>query len=300
MKKGIIALLLVALLSGSQLASTGAVWGSGDQHIGPYKVATAATEITVASEKEMVSALYTGFLNREDKIVINYSIPDYKLDIDELYKKALAIDDKATAKDNDYLAYSVKGWNAVWTSSGRKSTLELDTRYNTTPEEERILDAKIKSALQELKLDGVSGYKKVRSIHDYIINRVSYDSSLQGVTAYDAMIEQSAVCEGYSILAYRMFTEAGVECRIISGTGNGVPHAWNIVKIKGKWYNIDLTWDDPISSDGKPMLTNDYFLKNTKDFKGHKRDAEYKTDAFVKAYPISKTSYKLPKLKSAE
>ncbi len=93
--------------------------------------------------------------------------------------------------------------------------------------------------------------------------------------------------------AYRMFTEAGLECRIITGKGNGEDHAWNIVKVNGKWYNIDLTWDDPVSSDGKAMLVYDCFLKSTKDFKGHKRDAEYKTEEFVKAYPISKTSYKM-------
>jgi transglutaminase/protease-like cytokinesis protein 3 len=91
--------------------------------------------------------------------------------------------------------------------------------------------------------------------------------------------------------AYRMFTEAGLEARIISGIGNGASHAWNIVKVEGKWYNIDLTWDDPLSYNGEAVLTYDYFLKNTKEFSDHRRDAEYRTDQFLKNYTIAKTSY---------
>ena len=42
------------------------------------------------------------------------------------------------------------------------------------------------------------------------------------------------------------------------GIGNGGGHAWNKVKVDGSWYNIDLTWDDPVSS--RPILSYDYFL----------------------------------------
>ena len=87
-----------------------------------------------------------------------------------------------------------------------------------------------------------------------------------------------------------MFNEAEIPCRIIIGTANGGNHAWNIVKVDEKWYNIDLTCDDPISPDGKPVLTYNYFLKNDTDFKNHIRDTDFKTKSFLKTYPIAKIS----------
>ena len=68
-------------------------------------------------------------------------------------------------------------------------------------------------------------------------------------------------------------------------------HGWNIVKVDGNWYNIDLTWDDPITKSGKHVIRYDYFLKNAKEFSDHKRNPEYNTKAFLKAYPIAKVSY---------
>ena len=252
----------------------------------------AATEVQVDSEKELINTIYTALLNRQNTITIKYTLPKYELNLNELFDEVLSIDRKKNAKDGDYLRYSIKSWSAEARMVGRDTTLWIKAKYKTTQKEEKAVDKKVKSVLKALELEEASDYDKVKAIHDYIINRVSYDTKLTKASAYDALMDKSAVCEGYSMLAYRMFTEAGLESRIISGTGNGGPHAWNIVKVEGKWYNIDLTWDDPIRSDGKPMLVYDYFLKSTKDFKGHKRDSAFTTDKFVKTYPIAKTSYK--------
>jgi transglutaminase/protease-like cytokinesis protein 3 len=42
-------------------------------------------------------------------------------------------------------------------------------------------------------------------------------------------------------------------------------HVWNYVYLDGKWLHLDLTWDDPIYSNGKNSLTHDYFLINTEE-----------------------------------
>lgn len=48
------------------------------------------------------------------------------------------------------------------------------------------------------------------------------------------------------LLFYMMAISAGLECRFVSGTADGGGHAWNQVKVNGKWYYIDCTWDDPV------------------------------------------------------
>ena len=57
-------------------------------------------------------------------------------------------------------------------------------------------------------------------------------------TAYAAMINKTAVCQGYASLLYRLLLECGVDCRVVTGYGNGGRHAWNIVEVDGKYYNV--------------------------------------------------------------
>ncbi len=293
MRKKLIAILIIMLMSGS-ITEAGVLPGLADVDLFHVSArAEAATEVTINDEKALIKTLYQTLLSREEKITIKHSIPDYRIDLNDLLAKVYDIDDEKTAKDSDYLKFSIESWGYSGKTIGNNATLNFRFTYKTTLKEEKEVDKKVKSALKGMELEDASDYEKVKKIHDYIIKRVSYDNTLKKVSAYDALIDKSAVCEGYSMLAYRMFTEAGLKCKIIVGTGNGGPHAWNIVKVEDKWYNIDLTWDDPISSDGKPMLVYDFFLKSTKDFKDHKRYEEYKAEEFVKTYPISKTSYKM-------
>ncbi|MDF2513814.1 MAG: Transglutaminase-like superfamily [Herbinix sp.] len=214
---------------------------------------------------------------------------------DDVILMATDIDQKDTSKDGDYLLYSLSSWGRRWkfTWGGgylESASLTVDVVYSSTLKQEKKVDTKIKSVLDSLKLEGKSDYSKVKAIHDYIIKRVSYDFTYEKYSAYNALIEKSSVCRGYVSLAYRMFTDAGIECRII-GT---LDHAWNIVKVNGKWYNIDLTWDDPNRSKG-PQVIYDYFLKNAASFRDHTGYKEIMTKEFTAKYPIAKDSYKLEK-----
>ncbi len=214
---------------------------------------------------------------------------------DDVIQMATDIDQKDTSKDGDYLMYSLIGWRYSWEFKKgggyiEKASLTVNVLYSSTLKQEKMVDTKIKSVLDSLKLEGKSDYSKVKAIHDYIIKRVSYDFTYEKYSAYNALIEKSSVCRGYASAAYRMFTDAGIECRII-GT---VDHTWNIVKVNGKWYNIDLTWDDPNKSKG-PQVIYDYFLKNAAGFKDHAGYKEIMTKEFTSKYPIAKDSYKLKK-----
>jgi transglutaminase/protease-like cytokinesis protein 3 len=252
-----------------------------------------ASREILSTKKQVSEEIRKGLLGRKEKIKVSmkYSVLKKIQDMKTFLEEIETEDDKTTAKDADYLQYSIKQWHTKtsWVEGG-EATITLNVIYKCSNEEEKKLDKEIKSAIKTLELTEKSDYEKVKAIHDYIINRVSYDTTLIGNSAYDALINKSAVCEGYAMAAYRMFTEAGLEARIISGFGNGVPHAWNIVKVEGKWYNIDLTWDDPVTSNGTSVITYDYFLKNAKDFSDHRSNTEYRTDKFLKEYIISETS----------
>ena len=166
--------------------------------------------------------------------------------------------------------------------------------YFSTAEQEEKLTNAVKSALKSLNVDEKTDEEKVIAIHNYICDHVDYDydglsdsTNTVKYTAYGALCNGKAVCNGYAVLFYRMCKEAGLSVRIISGTANGGSHAWNIVRVGDVYYNVDTTWDGQDS-----QILDHYLLKSEKDFSAdHTRSAEYTTEAFNDAYPMALNSY---------
>lgn len=265
---------------------------------------------TFTSKDELLDAIRMNLMMHQTGVTFttNRAVMNALGGGNSLFDKAVGIDKKDTSKDGDYLSLLInsisQSWSCAYTirtqPNGTKETIQADTdkatltinvQYETTLAQERIVDSKVAGIIKSLKLTGASDYTKVKKIHDYIINKSSYDTTYQKFSAYNLLVDKTSVCEGYTLTAYRMFLDAGLECRIISGKGNGEAHAWDIVKVNGAWYNIDLTWDDPLTNTRVPMLQYDYFLKNEKAFSDHIRATEFTTPEFLAAYPIAANSY---------
>lgn len=108
-------------------------------------------------------------------------------------------------------------------------------------------------------------YTKIKTIHDYIINHTEYDKdfSMAGL-AYGALAKGRAKCDGYSQAFNYICSRAGI--RVINVIGYaGESHMWNKVYYNKNWYNIDVTFDDPVSN-YKENLTYDYFMVDDKTF----------------------------------
>lgn len=106
-----------------------------------------------------------------------------------------------------------------------------------------------------------SDYKKVRYINDYIVRHTAYKlkSKESPYTPYSILFNREGVCEGYALTAYLLLQAADVEVRYISGKAGGGLHAWNLVKLKGNWYHLDTTWNDPVPN--RPdEVQEDYLL----------------------------------------
>ena len=201
-----------------------------------------------------------------------------------------------TGQEGDALKYGGIGYSVSTTSysDAARVTYTYYMNYYTTAEQEKQLTSAVTSALASLNLNGKTEAEKVVAIHNYICDHVDYDydglsdsSNTVKYTAYGALCNGKAVCNGYAVLFYRMCKEAGLSVRIISGTANGGSHAWNIVRVGDVYYNVDTTWD------GQDSQTLDhYLLKSEKDFSAdHARSEEYTTEALNAAYPMALNSY---------
>ena len=103
------------------------------------------------------------------------------------------------------------------------------------------------------RLNGID-YNKIMHAHDWIINNLQYEQNITNNNVYNlygALIEKSAVCEGYAEALKYILDEVNIPCVLVSGTatnseGKTERHEWNYVQLYGKWYAIDSTWDDPV------------------------------------------------------
>ena len=105
----------------------------------------------------------------------------------------------------------------------------------------------VKAAAKEI-LSGISDsmteYEKALYIHDALAAHITYEASDNAHDIYGALVEGKAVCEGYAEAYQYLLREAGIQSYVVTGTGNGGSHAWNYVRLDGKYYQVDLTWND--------------------------------------------------------
>lgn len=176
--------------------------------------------------------------------------------------------------------------NAI--NSGSTSDLNSD---------ELALYKKLSALAKEL--NGKKEYDTVKNIHDYIVLNTLYPMSYSGNsihTVSSALNEGKAVCDGYSKLFYFLCKMNGIDCVLVTGTATDSTnytedHAWNKVKINGKWYAIDVTWDDPCP-DEKGRVLYDYFLVTDEDMnRNHKTSMKNLPEATSKDLGIIYNKY---------
>lgn len=171
-----------------------------------------------------------------------------------------------------------------------------------------------KKVVGKIITTGMTEFEKAKAIHDYLVINVDYDyeNYLNNTipraryTAEGALRDGYAVCAGYALAFKLLCEQAGMECDYVVGSAGGY-HAWNQVKVDGKWYNVDVTWDDPVSKgkafDDHSHNRYSYFLISdelmNKDHKAHNAKHTCPSSLNEKAYevgaPWATTSYRLVK-----
>lgn len=87
-------------------------------------------------------------------------------------------------------------------------------------------------------------YDKLKFFHDYLVKNCENDTeSPYSDTIYGTLVQKKALCEGYAKTFSYLCNLAGIENTIVTGLTQ-VPHMWNMVKLGGNWYHVDVTWDD--------------------------------------------------------
>ena len=120
-------------------------------------------------------------------------------------------------------------------------------------------------------------YQDIKMVHDYLIDTIEYDETISKPNIYNmygALVNRLCVCEGYARSFKYILDSMGIPTIIVVGTGtnsNGQTerHAWNYVLCDGRWYAVDVTWDDPVARGGAQVTAQDkvkYFMKSGAEF----------------------------------
>ena len=177
----------------------------------------------------------------------------------EIFWTALNVNALVTKDENgNVVAYTLYIFNLYDNAEINSKKAEIDDKVNAITNQ----------------MSAYSDLRKVYEIHDYICDNVTYDHSIDGKSMpfstidpntdfddyvldqskvirnnvryyeshsiYGALINGTAVCEGYAKLAKLLFNKSGIESGIITSE----THGWNYVKVNGNYYELDTTWDD--------------------------------------------------------
>lgn len=108
-------------------------------------------------------------------------------------------------------------------------------------------------------------WKQLLLLHDDLVRSIVYEASQdqQYNNVYSALVGKTTLCQGYAQSFQMIAQSLGFEVMMVMGESDGVGHAWNIVKLDGQYYHIDVTFDDPVPDSGSARpIQHVHFLRS--------------------------------------
>lgn len=118
-----------------------------------------------------------------------------------------------------------------------RTTAEVTVNDAARPSVTQIVNNALAQCRQETN---GSEYDMALWLHDWTLDQLEYDHSLNWCSAESGLTRHQGTCESYQRIYSKLLDVAGIANGRITGNG----HTWNAVKIDGKWCQMDLTWDD--------------------------------------------------------
>lgn len=230
---------------------------------------------TVIKDKEIKRVPYSGIRIKSDRLTVFSSLGTER---QEIYKKLLAATEEFTTGwidlgklDGDFKSDISAAFQALcddypemfWLPSAyllsHTETGEIAVMFEGKSESYTLsyLASKTEAQSMKVRLEEVvnsvtaatkslsSQFEAELYIHDFICNNTAYNINGKYIySAYGALVDKNAVCEGYSRAFALLCSKAGINSFLVRGVSKGQNHMWNTVSIDNAWYNIDVTWDD--------------------------------------------------------
>ncbi len=225
--------------------------------------------VTSAAYKEVEAVI----LEAVDAMKTTCNLAPYEVDSDDF---KIYVEEIFNSNPRYFYLYSFSWYASQTTGYVTTVVIEYDEEY-TKSEVKSMLkeyDAAVNAVLQGISASWTD-MEKMLYLNDYFARNCAYDTIVYTnpdaasdliFSAYGVLVNKSAVCQGYALAYYELAEQLGIPCQLV--TSNSINHAWNMVKINNKYYQVDVTWDDP-TYDTAGWAWHEYFMKSTKYLKAN-------------------------------
>ena len=175
----------------------------------------------------------------------------------------------------------------IYDTSAIRAAWETGDEDGLSDKDAAILE-QCRAVLGELITEDMTDFQKELAVHDWIVEHGSYDQTVHnnpghsGRTGYrdpyGILVGGYGNCLGYSTTFQLLMDLCDVECITVVGASfdSMEDHAWNMVRLDGAWYCVDVTWDDPTMGNGNTnsVVRHRYFNVTSQ----HMRDTDHQWD----------------------
>lgn len=234
-----------------------------------YEFAQIVTDFTADSKQDLVNILYTIIDSGTDNFTF-YCSENYHSCLNDVTD--LSNDVNVLAALNNFV-HPFNSYSKLYLSTNKSGKIEVEIEKLYTKEEINYINNEINEIEKKTINSATSIKDKIKAFHDYIINNTKYDSkraeliknniftdnTLASHKANGVLKNKLAICSGYTDIMTIYLNKLGINNYKISN----ISHIWNLLYIDSAWVHLDLTWDDPVTSNGDNILLHEFFLIDT-------------------------------------
>ena len=162
--------------------------------------------------------------------------------------------------DTDF--WNVQG-NLKWDENNKQVTkIFLEYKYNDNISEK---NSEIEATVNKIATEALclnKQYERAEFVYNYLLKYFDY-SKEDNPTLYDLVSDKKGNCHAFAQLYQLIMRKLNIPCESVVSTS--MNHQWNIIKIDGKWYNVDCSLASMCKNYN---LYNTWFCKSDKFFEG--------------------------------
>lgn len=268
-------------ISGNDLAETGSdeVWitveGGGSYQEGAFTVpdeeagSRPRRAAAVRARQTVADYIYEQIKEKSPEI----DVSGYNILVENLKSLMLGV-----LNDHPDLYFAKSSYSYVLSGNGTVAKI-MPVYFDAILDDGKFQQA-VREALASVEPD-MTELEKAVALHDYLVLNCEYDMRLFSggmpdisYSAYGVLVERVAVCQGYALAYKYLLNQVGIECYMV--TSDAMHHAWNLIKLEGDYYQVDVTWDDPVD-DRFGQAGHNYMFVSDDAFrtKSDERDSHY-------------------------
>ena len=245
-----------------------------------YKYVKITDDFVPNSKQDILNIYYT---------VVNSGMTDFTFYCDDKYVTCMSdieniANDQTTISTINNFVHPFNSFSTIETTIDSRGIINLKINKVYSEEMMILINYKVDEIYKSLYKESNTVEDNIKAFHDYIIDHTGYDKEradskivkYKSDNAYGVLIEGIGLCGGYTDTMALFLDKLNVKNYKVS-TNN---HTWNRVYVNDKWLHLDLTWDDPISEDGKNVLDHNYFLITTSELKSIEKN-EHNYDSAI-------------------